>query len=162
MATSRGRSPGERVPFKELIAKFGAKFGPRLRGDGRREDALRLPVNTLVTRLGRQLGWSLVVHDEVTLTDLCSRPDIAVDAHSGRIGYIELKAPGKGTPESWRLDRHDREQWEKLKVLPNLIYTDSSSWALYRKGIFPMMQHPICMRSGRGNGDPEPRILGPW
>lgn len=135
MAVSRRQSPDERKSFQELIAKFGEELGPRLRGDGRREDALRLPVNALITRLGQQLGWQLVIHDEVTLSDLRSRPDIAVDARSGRIGYIELKAPGKGTPETWHPDRHDREQWEKLKILPNLIYTDGSSWALYRKGV---------------------------
>ncbi|HEY2042655.1 MAG TPA: type ISP restriction/modification enzyme, partial [Jatrophihabitans sp.] len=76
----------------------------------------------------------LTVHDEVTLTELNSRPDMAVDAPSGRVGYIELNAPGKGTPETWRANQHDRLQWEKLKHLPNLIYTDGNSWALYQKG----------------------------
>jgi hypothetical protein len=56
-------------------------------------------------------GTNLVVHDEVSLVELRSRPDIAVDAPSGRVGYVELKAPGKRTPESWRPSRHDEEQW---------------------------------------------------
>ena len=46
---------------------------------------------------------------------------------------VELKPPGRGA----RADRfrgHDREQWERFKALPNLIYTDGSEWGLYRNG----------------------------
>jgi hypothetical protein len=120
--------------FAKLISQFGAELAPRMRGDGRPEDRLRGPVSTLVKRIGRSYGRDLQTHDEVTIADLRSRPDIAVDAPMGRVGYIELKAPGKGTPETWRPNKHDREQWDKLKVLPNLIYCDGQSWALYQKG----------------------------
>jgi hypothetical protein len=107
-----------------------------MRGDGRNEDRLRPPVHKLVERVGDIVGLRVVVHDEVTITALQSRPDIAVDVPSGRVGFIELKAPGKGTPETstWRPDKHDRQQWEKLKALPNLIYTDGSTFARYEKG----------------------------
>ena len=48
-------------------------------------------------------------------------------------GHVELKAPGKGAnPEKLKGD--DREQWERFKNLPNLIYTDGNDWALYRSG----------------------------
>jgi hypothetical protein len=33
------------------------------------------------------------------------------------------------------VSQHDREQWEKLSALPNLIYTDGQVWALYRNGV---------------------------
>ncbi len=32
---------------------------------------------------------------------------------------------------------HNKKQWEKLKALPNLIYTDGRDWALYRGGERP-------------------------
>src|SRR5690606_3826059 len=32
---------------------------------------------------------------------------------------------------------HNKKQWEKLKGLPNLIYTDGQEWALYRTGERP-------------------------
>lgn len=117
-----------------------------MRGDGRLEDRLRGPVNDLIVQVGKLLGLKLTVHDEVTIADLRSRPDIAVDSPMGRVGYVELKAPGKGTPETWRPDKHDRDQWEKLKALPNLVYCDGSSWALYRKGV-------LVGRVGRVSGD---------
>lgn len=120
--------------FAQLVQTFGAELRPRMRGDGRREDRLRAPVSNLVQGVGNRLGMSLVVHDEVTLTELRSRPDLAIDSASGRIGFVELKSPGKGTPANWRPSTHDREQWEKLRSLPNLIYTDGSSWALYQRG----------------------------
>jgi hypothetical protein len=112
-----------------------------MRGDGRREDRLRAPVSELAKATGRQLGMELVVHDEVTLRDLRSRPDLAVDARSGRVGFIELKAPGKGTPlsSSWRPTAHDQEQWQRLQVLPNLIYTDGNDWALFQKDRPPLV-----------------------
>ena len=33
--------------------------------------------------------------------------------------------------------KHNKEQWTKLKGLPNLIYTDGRDWALYRSGERP-------------------------
>ena len=115
--------------FVQIVQKFGAELRPRMRGDGRKEDRLRAPVSKLIQRIGDLFGMALVVHDEVVLSELRSRPDLAVDSPGGRIGYVELKAPGKGTPNNWRPNAHDRDQWEKLKALPNLIYTDGSSWA---------------------------------
>lgn len=119
--TSRASSvgpPGD--AFLQSVADFAHAVGQRMRGDGRPEDRLRAPVSELVKANGRLLGMEMVVHDEVTLRDLRSRPDLAVDARGGRVGYIELKAPGKGTPVSWRPTAHDQEQWQRLQVLPNL------------------------------------------
>jgi hypothetical protein len=116
-----------------------------MRGDGRREDQLRAPTYALLKALGKIVGRDVVVHDEVTLSKLSSRPDFAVDVAGGRLGYIELKAPEKGIPENWRPTKHDREQWQKLRDLPNLIYTNGKSWALYRKGI---LQGTVANLSG--------------
>jgi hypothetical protein len=132
--TRSHNSPFDNGRFLAAISEYGSNLGPRMRGDGRNEDRLRSPIGKFVERMGEILGITFVVHDEVTLAGLRSRPDMAIDAPSGRVGYIELKAPGKETPETWRPTTHDREQWEKLKALPNLIYTDGSAWALYRKG----------------------------
>jgi hypothetical protein len=57
-----------------------------------------------------------------------------IDVAGSQIGAVELKAPGKGVPNHWRPRRHDREQWEKLQLLPNVLYTDGNKWALYRWG----------------------------
>lgn len=140
MTPSRPRSQsGQRdaEKIRAAVAHFGEQLAPRMRGDGRREDQLRAPSYTLLTTLGDILGRNVVVHDEVTLSDLRSRPDFAVDTTSGRVGYVELKAPEKGIPGNWHpsATKHDHEQWAKLRDLPNLIYTNGTLWALYRHGL---------------------------
>jgi hypothetical protein len=106
-----------------------------MRGDGRREDQLRAPTYQLLRSLGSILGRQVVIHDEVTLSEVSARPDFAVDAPGGRVGFIELKAPEKGIPtKEWRPTRHDREQLEKLSALPNLIFTNGQYWGLFRRG----------------------------
>jgi hypothetical protein len=49
------------------------------------------------------------------------------------VGFIELKAPDVGVnPRTF--DERNKKQWEKFKTLPNLIYTDSNEWILFRAG----------------------------
>ena len=50
------------------------------------------------------------------------------------MGFIEVKAPGKcANPRSFE-DPHDKAQWDKLKSLPNLIYTGGNAFSLWRNG----------------------------
>jgi hypothetical protein len=46
---------------------------------------------------------------------------------------VEVKAPGKGA-DPRRYKGHDKEQWEKLQSLPNLLYTDGNSFSLWQNG----------------------------
>lgn len=121
--------------IRAAVARFGHEVAPQMRGDGRSEDRLRVPVHNLLKALGASLGRDVVVHHEVTLPELSSRPDLAIDTAGGRVGYIELKTPGRRVPENWNATSHDLRQWKKLCDLPNLIYTDGTFWALYRKGV---------------------------
>ena len=85
------------------------------------------------------LGYSLadvVLIGESSVTDLNTRPDFAVTQKNALVGFIELKAPGKGADPRKFKDKHDREQWEKLRSLPNLIYTDGNSFDLWQDGSF--------------------------
>ena len=63
-----------------------------------------------------------------------TRPDFAVTVGKALVGFIEVKAPGKGADPRQFSDPHDKEQWDKLKSLPNLIYTDGNSFSLWRDG----------------------------
>jgi hypothetical protein len=49
------------------------------------------------------------------------------------VGFVEIKAPGKGA-DPRRFKGHDKEQWEKLQSLPNLLYTDGNSFSLWQNG----------------------------
>lgn len=50
-------------------------------------------------------------------------------------GYVELKAPGKNIdPASFAKKSHEYKQWQRLRNLPNLLYTNGTEWRLYRYG----------------------------
>lgn len=71
---------------------------------------------------------------ETSLSDIKTRPDFAVTVHGALAGFIEVKAPGKGADPRRFTDPHDKGQWQKLKSLPNLLYTDGNSFSLWRDG----------------------------
>ncbi len=128
--------PTQADRIRAAVSRYGTELVPRLRGDGRREDQLRSPLYNMLREIGHILGRDVIIHDEVALAELGSRPDFAVDSVSGRLGCIELKSPEKGIPgHNWRPNKHDKDQFEKLSRLPNLVYTSGQYFGLYRKGI---------------------------
>jgi hypothetical protein len=62
------------------------------------------------------------------------RPDYSVTVHNALVGFVELKAPGKGADPRKFKDPHDKAQWEKLRSLPNLLYTDANAFSLWQNG----------------------------
>ena len=108
---------------------------PLAAGVGRPEDQIAAPAARLVRMAGQALGLDVVTHAETPLSELSIRPDFAVDVADGAVGFIEVKQPGKGAdPAAWSARSHDGRQWQKLRLLPNVLYTDGTEWALYRDG----------------------------
>lgn len=99
---------------------------------GREEDQLRRPVDDLLEAVGKAHGLAILAKDESPLTQV-GRPDFAVSVNRLLCGYIELKSPGTGA-DPRRYKGHNKQQWEKFKHLPNIIYTDGNEWALFRSG----------------------------
>lgn len=63
------------------------------------------------------------------------RPDYAIMVDGVLTGYVELKAPGKNIdPASFSKKSHEYKQWQRLRNLPNLLYTNGTEWRLYRYG----------------------------
>jgi hypothetical protein len=122
------------------ISTFGASTKSKLASvavTGAPEDQLRGPLETLVhdlAELGGLPGGSVHLIGETSLADLKTRPDFAVTVSNALVGFMEVKAPGKGADPRQFDDPHDRDQWNKLKSLPNLIYTDGNSFSLWRDG----------------------------
>jgi hypothetical protein len=99
---------------------------------------LRAPLEALLADLSRLCGFvqgAVSLVGESTLAHLASRPDYAVTAANALLGFIEIKAPGKGADPRRFTDPHDKKQWDKLKSLPNLIYTDGNAFSLWRDGV---------------------------
>lgn len=104
---------------------------------GAPEDQLRGPLEALIKDLAAIDGMSaksVSFVGETTLSELKTRPDFAVIVGNALVGFIEVKAPGKGADPRQFNDPHDKDQWDKLKSLPNLIYTDGNSFSLWRDG----------------------------
>ncbi len=122
------------------ISAFGASAKRKLANaaaKGAPEDQLRAPLETLVSALVGLLGHpqkSVSLVGESALAHLATRPDYAVTLRHALIGFIEVKAPGKGADPRRFGDGHDKRQWGKLKSLPNLIYTDGNSFSLWQDG----------------------------
>lgn len=99
------------------------------------EDQLKAPVGALVTAAGSVLGIATNYRTEVLLDGVHGRPDLGVESDGLTIGGIELKKPGHGARPDDFPDARSREQWERFKAIPNLVYTDGCEWALYRSGV---------------------------
>jgi hypothetical protein len=115
------------------VAAFGEACLDQLAGPGDREAAIRTPIETLLGALGVQLKLTAVFHAEVRDTERRVRPDYGVRVNGAITGYIEVKAPGKGIDPTG-FTGHDKEQWERQRDLPNLLYTNGTSWRLFRDG----------------------------
>ncbi|MDN5715677.1 MAG: N-6 DNA methylase [Janibacter sp.] len=114
------------VELKQKLAQ------PVVTGDP--EDQLRTPLDTFLRSAAKALDFTEVnVIGEVKMADISSRPDFAVTIGNALTGFIEIKALGKGAdPRKYR--GHDKSQFERLRLLPNVLYTDSQSWSLWQNG----------------------------
>jgi hypothetical protein len=130
----------QKTTFAGVVSAFGAEARAKLDNpaiSGAPEDQLRAPLERLFHDLAAlddlaPGGLSLV--GETTLSHLQTRPDYAVSVANALVGFIEVKAPGKGCDPRKFSDPHDKEQWGKLKSLPNLVYTDGAGFSLWRDG----------------------------
>ena len=84
------------------VSKYGASLKPKLASlaiEGAPEDQLRGPLERLVHDLSEFAGFSVGavrLVGETSLSKLKTRPDFAVTVSKALVGFIELKAPGKG------------------------------------------------------------------
>jgi hypothetical protein len=130
----------QKVTFAGVVSAFGAEAKAKLDNpaiSGAPEDQLRAPLERLFHELATldslaPAGLSLV--GETTLSQMQTRPDYAVIVNNALVGFIEVKAPGKGCDPRKFADPHDKGQWGKLKSLPNLVYTDGNGFSLWRNG----------------------------
>lgn len=125
------------IAFETAVAAFGVGLKHKLAQQsvvGDPEDQLRTPIDLFLRAIADGFGFVDVnVIGEVKMADIASRPDFAVTVGGSLTGFVEVKALGKGAdPRSYK--GHDKEQFERLTLLPNVLYTDSQSWSLWQNG----------------------------
>lgn len=130
----------------DAVSAYGASVKAKLTSvaiSGAPEDQLRGPLEILIRDFAAVEGMppkAVELVGETTLADLKTRPDFAVTVSKALVGFIKVKAPGKGADPRQFSDPHDKERWAKLKSLPNLIYTDGQSFSLWRDSTRPNRQ----------------------
>ncbi|HJT77053.1 MAG TPA: type ISP restriction/modification enzyme, partial [Gemmataceae bacterium] len=128
-----------KLSLQTAVARYGSEAKAKLgnvAAAGEPEDQLRAPLERLVADLAELCGFppgAVAAVGESALAALKTRPDYAITVRNALIGFLEIKAPGKGA-DPRRFRGHDKEQWEKLQPLPNLLYTDGNQFSLWRGG----------------------------
>ncbi|WP_307811311.1 type ISP restriction/modification enzyme [Streptomyces fildesensis] len=118
----------------QAIAGFGASCKGLLAGPGEPEAAIRGPLEHLLQEIGEKSGLTNILwHAETRLKDLGVRPDYAVGIQGDIVGYIEVKKPELSIDPA-NFNGPNKKQWERLRDVPNLMYTNGTAWRLYRNG----------------------------
>lgn len=129
-----------KLTLQSACATFGVSAKAKLANPaaiGEPEDQLRAPFEQFLADLAELCNFpktAVTAIGESSISDLKTRPDYAVTAYKALVGFIELKAPGKGADPRKFKDPHDKAQWGKLRSLPNLIYTDGNAFSLWQDG----------------------------
>ena len=119
--------PTQLNAYSDLIGQFADDVSHNfsLPVSAQPEDQLKSPVGQLLSAVGTLTALDVNWRTEVHPDDVEGRPDIGVVTDGLLNGHVELKRPGNGArPEGFT--GRDRQQWERFKALPNLIYTDGS------------------------------------
>jgi hypothetical protein len=156
-----------KLTLRSAIAKFGAAAKAKLTSiaaTGEPEDQLRAPLEDLVKDIAELCGIARTAVSpvgEASLSQLKTRPDYAIAVRNALVGFIEVKAPGKGADPRRFRDPHDKQQWEKLQSLPNLLYTDGNEFSLWRNGdlIGPLVRLVGDVEISGGGLDAPPNLL---
>ncbi|MGB3633586.1 MAG: hypothetical protein WA982_06065 [Rubrobacteraceae bacterium] len=117
-------------PLKSFAASLTKTYSSTL--GGQPEDQLKGPVQDLLRAAGSTMNFDVSSATE-TAVQGAGRPDVAVGIGDLTCGYVELKAPGLGA-NAKKFKGRNREQFKKFSSTPNLLYTDSNEWVLYRQG----------------------------
>lgn len=129
-----------KVTLDGAIAAYGSAAKAKLNNlaaSGEPEDQLRAPFEGLLADMAELSGIprsKLSAVGESSLASLKTRPDYAITVHNALVGFVELKAPGKGGDPRRFKDPHDKAQWAKLQSLPNVLYSDGNAFSLWQNG----------------------------
>lgn len=90
------------LTLRTAIAHYGAQAKAKLHNvavSGEPEDQLRAPLEGLIDDLGELCGFpqdAVEAVGESAIATLKTRPDYAITLRNALVGFIEIKAPGKG------------------------------------------------------------------
>ena len=133
------------------VTDFAAAVRPRLAGQGDPEAQLYGPLENMFDRVVRLLGLEPLVYSQTHLPEYRVKPDFGLRVGGSLVGYVEVKRPGKGADASeWSKGSRDYQQWNKLRLLPNVPTVIESGYPGYEATGWGAIFVP--------NGTPQPII----
>lgn len=120
--------------LSQAVANLGEACKVKLSGPGEREALIRSPLELFIKTVGDHFGLTVAPQDEVHDEDRAVRPDYAIKVNGVITGYVEAKAPGVSVDTATYTSGHNKTQWERLRDVPNLLYSNGIEWWLYRDG----------------------------
>ena len=105
---------------------------------GFKEARLTIPTHDLIKVMSKHVGepGELVNESPVSVSgSSIGTPDILFLQKGLLRLVVELKAPNKGADPTAFTVAHDRDQWKSYSQLPNIVYTNGSTWTLWRFGV---------------------------
>jgi hypothetical protein len=155
------------LSIEAAISEFGRASKAKLSNPaatGQPEDQLRAPFEQLIENVASICSFrdgAVVAVGESTQRDLKTRPDYSITVDKTLVGFVELKAPGKGANPARFKDPHDKQQWERLCSLPNLLYSDGNSFSLWQDGkaVGPVLTLQGDIESAGAKLAPPPGLL---
>lgn len=124
--------------FAESVAALGTALKSKLgvhAVSGEPEEQLRPPIEAFLMSSAGALNFpGASVVGEVKMPEVSSRPDFAVDLSGALVGFVEVKALGKGADPRRFKTKHDVAQFDRLRLLPNVMYSDGQQWSLWQNG----------------------------
>jgi len=104
--------------LQKAVGSFGAAAKAKLNQGGQPEDQLRAPLETLFAALAAETAaaGAMTMIGEASLADLRTRPDYAVQINKALIGFVEVKAPGKGYDPRKFKDKHHPSRHPQVRA----------------------------------------------
>lgn len=130
--------PGVKAALQTYACSLQASYTGAVGVSAGAEEQLKAPVKALLEACADLAPRMVKAHPARVVALLetsvkgTGRPDVGVTLNNLLNGYVELKAPDKPADPAKFKDKHDKEQWKKFGLLPNLIYTNGQEWRLYR------------------------------
>ncbi|QNV40261.1 N-6 DNA methylase [Rothia amarae] len=147
-------------PFSDFVSTYIRTVNENLSSQiGEPEAQLTTPVANLLVAVGSEIdNQEIVVIRETRIEDGAARPDFGVQVDGLLVGHVELKKPGVSLDPDTYKSGHNKEQWEKLRNLPNLLHTDGTEWRLWHYG--ELVDIVNIHRKGRNSAELLNRFKG--
>ena len=149
------------------VSAFGARVKSKLANaaaQGAPEDQLRAPLENLFGALAHLCGLpdgALALVGETTLANIKTRPDYAVTVQKALVGFIEVKAPGKGADPRKFNDRTTRSSGtssSRCPICSTPTATPSASGGMANRRASSSLFEGDIETSGAKLAAPGPRL----